>query len=124
MSCARELDEAQRLHAESFARFETDAFRDLHHPESIVVLADGAVRRGADAILDALSDHFGRRSARCSWRQLHRFVDGCRVACVVYELHYAVDAAGPETRTLAAVTYLHERGRWLVIAAQVTPVAA
>lgn len=73
---------------------------------------------GIDSIIDALADHFAGRGAIYTWRELHRFVDACRSAFVLYETAYEIPSTGYRQRALTGVTYVHEGGRWLAIADQ------
>jgi hypothetical protein len=118
MNCAAAFDIAQRLDMESFARYDAETFRGVHHPEAVAVLPNGRVVRGIESIIDALGDHFDRREARYTWRELHRFVDACRSAFVLYETTYEVPSTGRRERALTGVTYVHDGGRWLAIADQ------
>ena len=105
---------------ESFANHDAEAFREVHHPEAIAVLPNGRVVRGIDPIVDALAGHFARHEAVSTWRELHRFVDACRSAYVLYETVYEIPSTGVRRRALTGVTYVHEGGRWLAIADQGT----
>lgn len=120
MRCDQDFEATQRLHVESFAAFDADTFRRLHHPEAVAILPGGGIRRGVDPIMAALTSHFERQEAVCSWKELHRFVDDCRVAYIVYETEYTIPSRGVTIRGLAAVTHVHEQGRWLVVADQAT----
>jgi len=119
--CARSFDEAQRVDMESFARFDAETFRAIHHPEAITVFASGARRMGIDAIMEALAPHFDNRHATWKWTERHRFVDGCRSAYILYETWYEIPSQGVSRHTLTGVTYIREHGRWLGIADQGTP---
>ncbi len=90
----------------------------VHHPEAIAIFPNGRVVRGIDAIVDALADHFARQEAVYTWRELHRFVDGCRSAFVLYKTAYEIPSTGVQLRALTGVTYVHDGGRWLAIADQ------
>ena len=118
--CARDFDEAQRADMESFASFDAQTFRDGHHPEAVTVFASGARRMGIDAIMEALASHFADRSATWRWTELHRFIDDCRTAYILYETWYEDPSTGVSQHALTAVTYVRERGRWLAIADQGT----
>ncbi len=118
MNCVDAFEIAQREDMESFARFDLDAFRRVHHPEAISIFPSGRVARGVDAITAALAPHFAQRVATYTWRELHRFVDGCRSAFVLYETTYEIPSTGFRQRALTGVTYTHEGGRWLVVADQ------
>jgi hypothetical protein len=118
VNCAAAFEITQRLDMESFARYDVEAFRRVHHPEAIAIFPTGRIARGIDAIMDALADHFVRREAIYTWRELHRFVDGCRSAFVLYETAYEIPSTGSFERALTGVTYAHEGGRWLVVADQ------
>lgn len=103
---------------ESFARYDVDAFRRVHHPDAVAVFPSGRVVRGIDSIIEALADHFARREAIYTWRELHRFVDACRSAFVLYDTAYEIPSTGYHQRALTGVSYVHEGGRWLAIADQ------
>ena len=74
--------------------------------------------RGRESILDVLAEHFTAKEAIYTWRELHRFVDGCRAAFVLYETSYEVPSTGYRQRALTGVSYVHDGGRWLAIADQ------
>jgi hypothetical protein len=118
VNCAAAFEIAQRLDMESFARYDAEAFRRVHHPEAIAIFPSGRVVRGIDAIVDALADHFAGHEAVYTWHELHRFVDGCRSAFVLYETAYELPSTGYQLRALTGVTYVHDGGRWLAIADQ------
>jgi hypothetical protein len=118
VSCASAFEAAQRLDMESFARYDAEAFRGIHHPDAISVFPSGRVVRGRESILDALAEHFTAQEAIYTWRELHRFVDGCRAAFVLYETSYEVPSSGYRQRALTGVAYVHDGGRWLAIADQ------
>jgi hypothetical protein len=118
MSCASDLEATQRRDMESFARYDGEAFREVHHPDAITILPSGRVVRGRESILEALSGHFTAREAIYTWRELHRFIDGCRAAFVLYETTYEIPSRGYKQRALTGVTYVHDGGRWLAIADQ------
>jgi hypothetical protein len=120
LGCARDFEIAQRTDMESFGAFDARTFRDGHHPEAVTIFASGARRMGIDAIMEALAPHFERRTASWRWAELHRFVDGCRNAYIVYETWYDDPGRGVSSHALTAVTYVRERGRWLAIADQGT----
>jgi Domain of unknown function (DUF4440) len=122
MRCDQEFESTQRLYKESFATFDADTFRRIHHPEAVAILPGGDVRRGVEPMMAALTTHFERREAVCTWKELHRFVDDCRMAHILYETVYEIPSKGITIRGLAAVTHVHERGRWLVVADQTTTV--
>ena len=116
MSCASAFEAAQRLDMESFARYDAESFRDVHHPDAITVFPSGRVVRGRESILSVLAEHFTAKEAIYTWREVHRFVDGCRAAFVLYETSYEVPSTGYRQRALTGVTYVHDGGRWLAIA--------
>jgi hypothetical protein len=118
VSCASAFESAQRIEMESFAHYDPEGFRRVHHPEAIAIFPSGRVARGIDSIIDALADHFARREAIFTWRELHRFVDPCRTGFVLYETAYEIPSRGYRQRALTGVTYVHEDGRWLAIADQ------
>ena len=122
MNCAAAFEVVQRLDMESFARYDEPAFRRAHHPEAIAIFPSGHVARGIDSIIEALAVHFSRREALYTWRELHRFVDSCRSAFVLYETAYEVPSTGYRLRALTGVTYVHDGGRWLAVADQGLPV--
>jgi hypothetical protein len=124
VNCADAFEVTQRLDMESFATYDVESFRRVHHPEAIAIFPSGTVARGIDSIVEALADHFARREAIYRWRELHRFVDACRAAFVLYETAYEIPTTGYRQRALTAVTYVHDGGRWLAIADQGSLVSA
>ena len=120
LGCARDFEVAQRTDMESFRSFDARTFRDGHHPEAVTIFAGGARRMGIDAIMEALAPHFERRTATWRWVELHRFVDGCRNAYILYETWYDDPSRDVSQHQLTAVTYVRDRGRWLAIADQGT----
>jgi ketosteroid isomerase-like protein len=123
MSCATEFEATQRADMESFAAYDANAFRAVHHPEAVTINRRGDLARGIEQIMAAAAEHFQRREAIFTWNELHRFVDGCRTAFIMYEARYRIEASGYDVRSIVSVTYVHERGRWLAIADQGTPLA-
>ena len=123
MSCATEFEATQRADMESFAAYDAKAFRAVHHPEAVAINRRGQVARGIEQIMAAAAGHFERREAVFTWNELHRFVDGCRTAFIVYEARYRIEASGYDVATILGVTYVHEGGgQWLAIADQGTPI--
>ena len=88
MSCATDFEATQRTDMESFAAFDAKAFRAVHHPEAVAINRRGQVARGIEQIMAAATEHFERREAIFTWNELHRFVDGCRSAFIVYTARY------------------------------------
>jgi transcriptional regulator of nitric oxide reductase len=101
---------------ESFRDFDAATFRAGHHADSITVFASGATRYGVDAIMAALQSHFDDREALWSWTELHRVVDGCRSAFILYDAMYEIPSTGYRRRRLVGVTYTQVGDRWLVLA--------
>jgi ketosteroid isomerase-like protein len=124
VNCIRAFEITQRLDMESFASYDVDAFRRLHHPDAVAILPSGRIVRGIDSIIEALAGHFARREAIYTWRELHRFVDACRSAFVLYETAYEIPSLGYHQRALTGVSYTHEGGRWLAIADHGSPIRA
>ncbi|HEX5039114.1 MAG TPA: hypothetical protein VFW95_03150 [Candidatus Limnocylindria bacterium] len=120
LGCSRDFERAQRTDMESFRGFDARTFREGHHPEAVTIFASGERRMGIDAIMEALTPHFEQRTASWRWVELHRFVDGCRNAYIVYETWYDDPGRAISSHQLTAVTYVRERGRWLAIADQGT----
>ncbi|HEU5205474.1 MAG TPA: nuclear transport factor 2 family protein [Candidatus Limnocylindrales bacterium] len=124
MNCTAAFEITQRLDMDAFANYDVDGFRRLHHPDAVAILPSGRVVRGIDSIIDALAEHFAHREAVYTWRELHRFVDGCRSAFVLYETAYEIPSSGYQRRALTGVSYIHEGGRWLAIADQASLIRA
>jgi len=120
LGCARDFEIAQRADMESFGAYDARTFRDGHHPEAVTIFASGARRIGIDSIMEALAPHFERRTASWRWVELHRFVDGCRNAYIIYETWYDDPSRDVSLHQLTAATYVRDRGRWLAIADQGT----
>jgi hypothetical protein len=119
--CVREFDEVQRQDMESFASFDVEAFRAVHHPDAITIFASGAMRSGIEAIMAALAPHFANRNATWTWTELHRFIDpACQTGYILYDATYGIPSQGFVQRALTSVTYVRERGHWLAIADQGT----
>ena len=85
-----------------------------------MLLPKGEIRRGVDSVMAALAPHFEMQQAVCAWNELHRFVDDCRAAYIVYQTEYTIPTVGTTVHALRSVTHVHEQGRWLVIADQAT----
>ena len=122
MRCDQGFEATQRLYMESFATFDADTFRRLHHPEAVAILPGGGIRRGVEPIMAALASHFERREAVCTWTELHRFIDDCRVAYIAYEVAYTIPSQRITVLSQCGVTHVHEQGRWLVVADHATVV--
>jgi hypothetical protein len=119
MRCDLAFDSAQRIYVESFVRYDVNTFRSLLHPEVVTVLADGEIRRGLESVMAALAAHFDGRVAVCAWHELHRFVDDCRLAYIVYQTESMVPSQEAD-RALRGITYVREQDRWLVVADHAT----
>lgn len=118
--CARQFEQAQRIDMESFRDSDAETFRAGHHPDTVTVFANGAVRYGIDAVMEALRSHFENREAVWAWTERYRVVDGCKSAFILYETTYDIPSVGFHQRALTGVTYTHHRGKWLAIADQGT----
>jgi hypothetical protein len=118
--CARQFETAQRTDMESFRDYDAETFRAVHHPDAMTVFANGAVRYGIDAIMQALGPHFQNREAVWAWTERYRIVDGCKSAFILYETTYAIASSGFHQRALTGVTYTYHRGKWLALADQGT----
>lgn len=119
--CARQFEVAQRMDMESFRDYDADTFRAVHDERAITVLGSGATLVGIDAIMTAFTSHFANREARWSWTERYRVVDGCSSAYILYETVYEIPRIGFRSRALTGVTYTYDRGKWLAIADQGTP---
>lgn len=119
--CARQFDRAQRMDMESFRDYDADVFRAVHDDRAITVFSSGAIFNGIDKIMAALQGHFSNREAQWTWTEKHRVIDGCNSAFILYETVYAIPRIGYRQRALTGVSYSYDRGRWLSIADQSTP---
>ncbi|GAB3390478.1 hypothetical protein [Lysobacter fragariae] len=118
--CARQFEVAQRTDMESFRDFDAETFRAGHDERAVTVFASGARRAGIDAIMAALASHFQSRNAVWSWTELHRVVDGCRSAYILYDTVYEIPSIGFRQHALTGVTYSHVGDHWLSISDQST----
>jgi len=100
--CARQFEIAQRIDMESFRDYDAEAFRAVHHPDAVTVFASGAVRYGIDAIMTALASHFVDREAIWAWTEIHRVVDGCNTAFILYDTTYDIRKRPVWTSSLVA----------------------
>lgn len=121
--CARQFEAAQRADMESFRDYDTETFRNGHHPDAVTIFASGAVRYGIDAIMQVLASHFANREAVWAWTEKYRVVDGCKSAFILYETTYDIPSSGFHQRALTGVTYSYHHGKWLSIADQGTLLA-
>lgn len=119
-SCARQFEIAQRIDMESFRDYDAKAFKAIHHPDAVTVFASGTVRYGIDAVMAALASHFENREAIWAWTEIHRVVDGCKSAFILYDTTYDIPSVGFHQHALTGVTYTYHRGRWLALADQGT----
>lgn len=118
--CERQFEAAQRIDMESFRDYDADAFRAIHTEDAITIFASGHVFQGIDAIMDALASHFEDQEAVWEWTELHRKVQGCRTAFILYETTYEIPSIGFFQRALTGVTYTYRHGAWLANADQGT----
>lgn len=118
--CERKFDQAQKVDMESFRDYDTAAFRAIHTDDAVTIFASGAYRIGIDAIMAALASHFANREAIWQWTELHRVVQGCETAFIVYDTTYSIPSVGFRQRARVGVTYTFERGRWLATGDQST----
>ena len=119
--CEQAFDTAQRIDMESFRDYDAQAFRDIHTEDAVTVFGSGAYRVGIDAIMAALAGHFANREAVWEWTELHREVKGCDTAFIIYDTTYSIPSIGYSARARTGVTYTFERGRWLAVFDQSTP---
>jgi hypothetical protein len=119
-SCGQQLDAAAERDMQTFANFEADAWRAMHHPDAISVLTSGHILVGVDAIMTALNGHFVNKNATWEYQELSRAVDRCRSAYILYETTYAIPSSGLEVHALTGVSWTREHGQWLVIGDQGT----
>lgn len=119
--CARQFEVAQRMDMESFRDYDAETFRAVHDERATTVFGSGTTLIGIDAIMNAFTSHFTNREARWSWTERHRVVDGCSSAFILYETVYEIPRIGFRSRALTGVTYTYDRGKWLAIADQGTP---
>lgn len=119
--CARQFEVAQRMDMESFRDYDAETFRAVHDDRAITVFGSGTTLIGIDAIMNAFTGHFTNREARWSWTERYRVVDGCSSAFILYETVYEIPRIGFRSRALTGVTYTYDRGKWLAIADQGTP---
>jgi hypothetical protein len=75
---------------------------------------------GIDQIMAALAGHFANREAIWEWTELHRSVQGCRTAYILYETTYRIPRIGFASRALVGVSYTHDGNKWLAVADQNT----
>lgn len=122
--CAASFDRAQRADMEAFRDYDAAAFRAIHTRDTVSIFPAGNRFAGVDALMTALSGHFTGREALWSWTEIARNVDGCRTAFIEYETTYRIPSIGYSQRALTVVSYVHERGRWLVSLDQGTPLPA
>jgi hypothetical protein len=120
LGCARKFDQAQRTDMESFRDFDKDTWVAGHDDDAVTIFTSGQMVRGRDAIAAVMSNHFTRRNAEWSWTELHRAVDGCRTATIVYDATYAVPSANFTLREIVSVTYTYKDGVWLSVIDQGT----
>lgn len=118
--CERQFETAQRIDMESFRDYDAESFRAIHTDDAVTVFASGHVFRGIDNIMQVLASHFANREAVWTWKELHRSVQGCKTAFILYETTYTVPSSGFVQRALTGVTYTHKSGAWLAIADQGT----
>jgi hypothetical protein len=70
--------------------------------------------------MEALAPHFEERNAVWSWTEVHRHVEGCKTAYILYDTFYEVPSEGFVQHALVGVTYTRSHGEWLGIADQGT----
>lgn len=117
----RSFDDAQRVDMEAFRDYEREVWRNVHHPDAVSIFADGRIVRGRDAIVDALRRHFEERRAAWSWSELFRVVHGSETAFILYDTVYEIPTIGFRQHAITGVAYTYERGRWVVVSDQSTP---
>lgn len=119
--CARDFEATQQLDMESFANFDAETFRAVHHPDAVTIFASGHRFEGIDAVMAALSSHFENKNATWTWDEVYRVVEGCRTGYILYETWYEIPSIGFSQHALTSVTYTRLRGEWLAVADQGTP---
>jgi hypothetical protein len=119
--CARQFEVAQRVDMESFRDYDQETWLASHDDRAVTIFASGARRIGIDAIAQVMASHFANREAKWSWTELHRVVDGCRSAVILYDTVYEIPRIGFRQHALTSVSYTHDGNKWLSIADQGTP---
>ena len=120
MGCANQFEVAQRVDMESFRDYDAETFRAGHTDDAVTIFASGATVIGIDKIMAALAGHFANREAIWEWTELHRSVQGCRTAYILYETTYRIPRIGFASRALVGVSYAHDGNKWLAVADQNT----
>ena len=118
--CARQFEVAQRMDMESFRDYDAETFRVVHADDAITIFPSGSRVIGIDQIMAAFRRHFERREAIWEWTELHRSVQGCKTAYIVYDTTYKITRIGFVQHALVGVTYTHEGDKWLAVADQNT----
>jgi hypothetical protein len=119
-TCAHKFDEAQRTDMEAFRDFDWDTWYAGHDPGVVVVIADGRVRIGLDAVAAGSRPRFVNKDSVWSWTETTRKVDGCSTAFIIYTTKYAIPRLDYWFTAVTSVTYEYKGGRWLVIMDQGT----
>lgn len=120
VGCANQFDAAQRMDMESFRDYDADTFRAVHTEDAVTIFPSGSRVSGIDQIMAAFRRHFERREAIWEWTELHRAVQGCKAAYILYDTTYKIPRIGFVQHALVGVTYTHEGDRWLAVADQNT----
>lgn len=120
VGCANQFEVAQRMDMESFRDYDAETFRAGHTDDAVTIFASGATVIGVDQIMAALAGHFANREAIWEWTELHRSVQGCHTAYILYETMYRIPRIGFASRALVGVTYTHDGNKWLAVADQNT----
>ena len=85
-----------------------------------IVIADGRVRIGLDAVAAGSRPRFVNKDSVWSWTETTRKVDGCSTAFIIYTTKYAIPRLDYWFTAVTSVTYEYKEGRWLVIMDQGT----
>lgn len=120
MGCARQFEVAQRMDMEAFRDYDAETFRAGHTDDAITIFPSGSRVIGIDQVMAAFRRHFERREAIWEWTELHRSVQGCKTAYIVYDTTYKIPRIGFVQRALVGVTYTHAGDKWLAVADQNT----
>ncbi|HEY0502310.1 MAG TPA: DUF4440 domain-containing protein [Lysobacter sp.] len=118
--CYNQFDVAQQVDMESFRDYDAETFRAGHTDDAVTIFANGGVVIGIDQVMAALAGHFANREAVWEWEELHRSVQGCDTAYILYETTYKIPRIGFVSRALVGVTYTHDGNKWLAVADQNT----
>lgn len=118
------FDATLKAHLDAIRRRDLDAYAPTVHPDVTLVLPNGAVLAGRDAVVDFHREWFADDDWRMDLTPERRVTVGPTETAVFLADYHDVDEGGAPVhmRNRLALVFLHDGDGWLLLHDQNTPV--